>query len=238
MFPHGLTCAVSVAAYRTSDVIKTATIAWTRVHVIIKSITCAKVRLKWRGSDDLPRTTWQPEDLPIGIESKGLRCIRRPRLFAITICGSPSDGAETSWKNFAIEPWSRRDRAAIAQISSRNRSDRIRRRPTDLQDHDRRTIVARSRRDRGAIVAKIGGFFIMKSGQNRRGIEAASSPSGTAPTTLANRLHGRSNDPGSSDQFPSLKACIPLLLMNFWSIREGIKQISRKIFISSWSPCV
>ena len=46
MFPHGLTCAGRVAAYRTSDAIRTVTIAWTRVHAIIKSITCAKGRLK------------------------------------------------------------------------------------------------------------------------------------------------------------------------------------------------
>ena len=49
------------------------------------------------------------------------------------------------------------------------------------------------------------------SSQTRYGIEAASSPSGTAPTTLAKRLHNRSNDPRSSGQFPSLKACISLL---------------------------
>ena len=32
--------------------------------------------------------------------------------------------------------------------------------------------------------------------------------------------------------------CISLLLFNFWSIHEGIKQISRKISSSSWSPRV
>ena len=42
MFPHGLTCAGRVATYRTSDAIRTVTIAWTRVHGIVKSITCAK----------------------------------------------------------------------------------------------------------------------------------------------------------------------------------------------------
>ena len=51
MFPHDLTCAGRVATYRTSDAIRTATIAWTRVHAIIKSITCAKGRLKSRRSD-------------------------------------------------------------------------------------------------------------------------------------------------------------------------------------------
>ena len=80
----------------------------------------------------------------------------------------------------------------------------------ELQDHDRRTIVARSRRDRGPIVANIGGFLTAKSGQNQRGIEALSSPSATAPTTPSNDAHDRFNWPRSSDQFPSLKACIPL----------------------------
>ena len=42
MFPHGLTCEGRVATYRTSDAIRTVTIAWTRVHAIVKSITCAK----------------------------------------------------------------------------------------------------------------------------------------------------------------------------------------------------
>ena len=80
----------------------------------------------------------------------------------------------------------------------------------ELQDHDRRTIEARSRRDRGPIVAKIGGFLTAKSGQNRRRIEALSLPSATAPTTPSNDAHDRFNWPRSSDQFPSLKACIPL----------------------------
>ena len=49
-----------------------------------------------------------------------------------------------------------------------------------------------------------------KSGQNRRGIEALSSPSATAPTTPSNDAHDRFNWPRYSDQFPSLEACIPL----------------------------
>ena len=78
----------------------------------------------------------------------------------------------------------------------------IDRAPGSRSTDDRGPIAARSWPDRGAIVAKIGGFFTVKSGQNRRGIEALSSPIGTAPTTLANRLHDHSNDPESSDQFP------------------------------------
>ena len=83
---------------------------------------------------------------------------------------------------------------------------------------------SRSTHDRGPIVAKIGGFLTVKSGQNWRGIEAVSSPSGTAPMTLANRLHDRSNDPRSSDQFPSLKACIPLSL--FLTFDQLVKKLS------------
>ena len=53
-----------------------------------------------------------------------------------------------------IEPRSRRYQAAITQLLSRNRSHMIRRWPTELQDHDQHTIVARSRRDRGPIVVR------------------------------------------------------------------------------------
>ena len=138
-----------------------------------------------------------------------------------------------------------RDRAVIAARSSRDRTpsaaELILLEPTMIDGaprsrsmHDRDPIAARSWPDRGAIVAKIGGFLAVKSGQNHRGIEAASSPSGTAPTTLANRLHDRSNDPRSSDQFPSLKACISLLCSStFDRFVKAIKQISRKISSSS-----
>ena len=78
----------------------------------------------------------------------------------------------------------------------------IARTPGSRSTHNRGPIAVRSLPDRGAILAKIGGFLTVKSGQNRREIEALSSPIGTAPTTLANRLHDRSNDPRSSDQFP------------------------------------
>ena len=53
-----------------------------------------------------------------------------------------------------IEPRSRPDRAAIVKLSLWNRLHEIRRRPTKIQDHDRRTIMARSWRDRGPIVVQ------------------------------------------------------------------------------------
>ena len=73
------------------------------------------------------------------------------------------------------------------------------------------TIDARSLPDRGPIMPPSGLFLKQNSSQTRCGVEAASSPCGTAPTTLAKCLHNRSNDPRSSGQFPSLKACISLL---------------------------
>ena len=121
--------------------------------------------MAWRGdttpqSNDLPHTTWHPEKRSIVIKSKGLRCIRRPRLFAITIGGLPSDGAEMTWKKLAIEPRSRRDRAVIAARSSRDRThsaaELIPLEPTMIDGapgsrstHDRGPIAARSWSDRG-----------------------------------------------------------------------------------------
>ena len=78
MFPHGLTSAGRVAAQRASDSIKTVEIAWTQVHAIINHTRAKKKELKWRASDVLPRATWRPEDLTIGIKLKSDR--------------SPSDG--------------------------------------------------------------------------------------------------------------------------------------------------
>ena len=49
----------------------------------------------------------------------------------------------------AIEPRSRRNRAAILQLSSRIHFNQIRRHFLEHLEYDRRPIVARSRRDRG-----------------------------------------------------------------------------------------
>ena len=72
-----------------------------------------------------------------------------------------------------IKPRSRHDRAAIVEISSWNRFHGIRRRPTEIQDHDRSTIVARSQRDHVPIVVRswlllrlIWGIFHLKFGSN------------------------------------------------------------------------
>ena len=68
---------------------------------------------------------------------------------------------------------------------------------------DRRLIVTTIKRDRGVFWSKFEVKFTDNSG-------ASKAPKGIAPMTLTNRLHDRSNDPRSSSQFPSLKACISL----------------------------
>ena len=121
-----------------------------------------------------------------------------------------------------IEPRSGSVRGGI--VSSRSDGDR---RVTRI------TIVARSRRDRG----ENRGHFEAKLKQNRGLVkanpEATSSPSKTAPTTLQIRPHDRFNCPRNRANFLFKNQCISLLFLNFLSIREGIKQISRKISSSS-----
>ena len=79
----------------------------------------------------------------------------------VHLTGSPSDGAETTWKNLVIEPRSRRDRAVIAARSSRDRMHAaaestpleptmIEGAPGSRSTPDRDPIVARSWSDRGA----------------------------------------------------------------------------------------
>ena len=121
---------------------------------------------------------------------------------AITIGGSPSDGANTSWKNSTIAIRSNRDRAAIAHHSSRNQSTTVRRHFLEHLEHDRRPIVARS----WSIVAKIVAFFEANLKQNRglfvANPEATTTPQGIAPTTPANCLHDRLYRPRFRANFP------------------------------------
>ena len=59
------------------------------------------------------------------------------------------------WDQTAIAVRSSRDRGSFSVESERRFFHLIGRRSTDDQDHDRRTIVARSRRDRGVIVVPL-----------------------------------------------------------------------------------
>ena len=95
-----------------------------------------------------------------------------------------------------------RDRAVIAARSSRDRTPSAAESPLhdptkidgDLGPRskpDRGPIVV----DRGAKIVEMGAKSSAEFGQNRRESGAASSPSGTAPITRANRLHNCSNCP-------------------------------------------
>ena len=134
-----------------------------------------------------------------------------------------------------IEPRSRRDRTAIAARSNRDcgaiepRSCSFSggiasRRPDDNRQSTTTKIRARSRRDRGPIVAGSRRKSCLFSKQNWSSFPADLKPQShaleTASTTLENRPHERVNCPWSSGQFPSLKACIPFfvlqLLIDSW----------------------
>ena len=163
MFPHGFTLQATWTRGERWISPRTATIAWTRVHAITdqntfgksrligcdRMLTCCHVELS--GALDPHRT----DGIVIFFHrtADAFRNLSPRDRAIITIHSSElqSDDRDKSWKNPTIAVRSSRDRAAIAQLSSRNRSHRIRRRPTELQDHDRCTIVARSWCDRGKI---------------------------------------------------------------------------------------
>ena len=144
-----------------------------------------------------------------------------------------------------IEPQSSRDRGAIEPRSHSFRrgivpqdqtgADRA---PGSRSTHDRGPIAARSWCDRGQIWSRFEADGPLNPVKNHRGIEAMSSPSGTAPTTLANRLHDRSNDPRIRANFFFKTGVFSLLCSQLLIDSEGIKRISRKISSSSWSPHV
>ena len=135
-----------VAAYRALDSIKTAEIAWTRVHAINDYNMCLKEESKWIKRDGLPCDTWTMLEHWIfiaAIFSHPCDC----DLTATVTCDrdhplhlkSSSDGADNAWKNPRIAVQSSRDRAAITH-------------PTSADDDRWRlktTIVARSWSDRG-----------------------------------------------------------------------------------------
>ena len=183
MFPHGLLtlqatwrlCGRQIKSERRRSN-RRASIAWTRIHAIARSSTCLKIDSKWhhRRAYLAPRgqlwSAWS--------SSNGGRCDhdhhrdqldltadthrnRWPRDRAIVATRSPERN-RTALDDRGRTPRSRRDRAAIAARSSRdwgedgaglerNRLPSIGKRSTKLEQHDR----ARSRLNRGAIVAKI-----------------------------------------------------------------------------------
>ena len=140
----------------------------------------------------------------------------------------------------AIEPRSRCNRAAIVAPLAWNRSDdsptwsdgeRLMTRITiDVRSWpDRGTIVARSWRDRGPFEAKIETNLPQIREPRHRPRESLPRPCKTASTIASNGLKIGPN-------FPFKNPCILPLFLNFWSIREEINRILRKISSSSWSP--
>ena len=120
---------------------------------------------------------------------------------------APSDGADKARKNPRIAVWSSHDRTSFAAESLLTDSTMIDGNLGPRSNLNRGPIVARS----WCFWEEIGAKSTAEFRQNHRGIEAASSPSGTAPMTLAKRLHNRSNDPRSSGQFLFKKHVFSLL---------------------------
>ena len=85
--------------------------------------------------------------------------------------------------------------------------------------------MARSWPDRGAKIVEIGAKSTTEFGQNHRGIKATTHAQGIASMMLENRPHERVNCPLSSDQFPSLKACISLLCSSTFD--RFVKELSK-----------
>ena len=142
----------------------------------------------------------------------------------------------------AIAAWSSRDRGAIARLWTRNHLYMSRRWSAKTSNHDRSPIVTRSWLDRGTIVvlksweeepnsplnlvkiaARLKPRLMLKEEPPRR-LKIA--------TTTASTAH-------DSGPISPLKTHVLLLLFfNFWSTREEIKWVSRKISSSSCSPRV
>ena len=158
-------------------------------------------------SDDLLDAMWRHEKCWIFIKS---------RLRKIAI--GPLTYLKINWTVQTLRrrtPWSRCDRAAIGERTWWNRlydeRTTINKRSGPRSWPDRGPIVARSRPDRGPIVVKNDGYSSAKLTPIYRGIEATTSPQGTAPTKPWISLHDCVNCQRSSGQFPSLKACISFL---------------------------
>ena len=120
MFPHVLPFAGDVDARQASDSIKMAEIAWTRVHAIIKSGTCAKCNL----SDGDQKAYLAPrgdtrDGIFINVKTARSRSDGHSEARFYSLQGDawsvefPSDGEEDSWKNSRIAVRSNRDHGSF-----------------------------------------------------------------------------------------------------------------------------
>ena len=155
---------------------------------------------------------------------------------------APLDGQDDSLKNSTIAVQSNRDHGAIEPRSwifrrgitttiSNGIHWRINIKINSQSWPDRGAIKARSWCDRGPFEARLwlNSWPIRKPW--RRPKEPLPRTLQIASTTASIAHDLRAN-------YPFKNLCISPLFLNFWSIREKIKQISRKISSSSWSPRV
>ena len=133
---------------------------------------------KWIRSDDLHDATWRHEKRWIFFKSRLRKIVIGPFTYLKINRTVQTLRGRT--------PRSRRDRAAIGEQTWWNRLYDER---TAIDEQsgprswpDRGVIVARSRPDRGPIVVKNDGYSSAKLKPIYRGIEAMTSPQGTAPT--------------------------------------------------------
>ena len=174
----------------------------------------------------------------IAHQAKRDRAIEIIQLTWISI-GRPRHFMEEHRDRGPIEPRSRRNWTAIAARSSRDNAPFVVESPQRSSYGGRwsinTTIDARSWPDRG----ENRGYSEVKlkpnSPPNWSGIEATTSPQGTAPTTPLISPHDRLYRPWIWANFPFKKPCILPLFFNFWSIHEEINRILRNV-LSSRDP--
>ena len=152
-----LTYAGRVAARWALDSGGTAEIAWTQVHAIMKCITCAKGRFKWRRSEGSPIAMWRHEESPSSSmfrpHDRDLTATRWLIFFSFRRRSGASYSNLTAEKTCGRTPRSRPDRTAIAARSSRHQcSFNVESFPLDWTACDA-WLGPRSWPDRGAIAA-------------------------------------------------------------------------------------
>ena len=139
----------------------------------------------------------------------------------------------------AIEPWSRRNRAAIARILPRNRSHSSWRWSMELQEHDRRPIKARSGGNRGQSWRKSWPFWRLIWSPIRADFSwnwsHDAAPKDSFPRRLQTKPTTASIGHVFGPNFLFKTMYFPSLFFNFWSTREEIKRVSRKV-LSSRDP--
>ena len=151
---------------------------------------------------------------------------------AIVTLQSPddrSDGVEGLWKNSTI---------AIGVITWLNRRHSSRGWSSKHPCHDRRPIVAQSWPDRGLILKQSQSNSPLIPGQSVATLKPRSMLTESHPRRWKSALMTRSITHNFKPNFLFKTNVFLFLKLNFWSIREGIRRISKKISSSSLSPCV